>query len=71
MGLQFALLLSGAVLTETEFNIDGLGRFLVDRVNYLDYTAIQGAVVFIAILIATVALLIDILYAYLDPRVRL
>lgn len=71
MGLQFALLLSGAVLTETEFNIDGLGRFLVDRVNYLDYTAIQGAVVFIAILIAMVALLIDILYAYLDPRVRL
>ncbi len=71
MGLQFALLLSGAVLTETEFNIDGLGRFLVDRVNFLDYTAIQGAVVFIAILIAVVALLVDVLYAYLDPRVRL
>jgi peptide/nickel transport system permease protein len=71
MGLQFALLLSGAVLTETEFNIDGLGRFLVDRVSFLDYTAIQGAVVFIAILIAIVALFIDILYAYLDPRVRL
>jgi peptide/nickel transport system permease protein len=71
MGLQFALLLSGAVLTETEFNIDGLGRFLVDRVNFLDYTAIQGAVVFIAILIASATLLIDILYAYLDPRVRL
>ena len=71
MGLQFALLLSGAVLTETEFNIDGIGRYLVDRVSFLDYTAIQGAVVFIAILIATVALFIDILYAYLDPRVRL
>lgn len=71
MGLQFALLLSGAVLTETEFNIDGLGRFLVDRVNYLDYTAIQGAVVFIALIVASVALLIDLLYAYLDPRVRL
>jgi peptide/nickel transport system permease protein len=71
MGLQFALLLSGAILTETEFNIDGLGRYLVDRVNYLDYTAIQGTVVFLAIMISTVALLVDILYAYLDPRVRL
>jgi peptide/nickel transport system permease protein len=71
MGLQFALLLSGAILTETEFNIDGLGRYLVDRVNFLDYTAIQGTVVFLAILISTVALLVDVLYAYLDPRVRL
>jgi peptide/nickel transport system permease protein len=71
MGLQFALLLSGAILTETEFNIDGLGRYLVDRVNFLDYTAIQGTVVFLAIMISTVALLVDILYAYLDPRVRL
>ena len=71
MGLQFALLLSGAVLTETEFSIDGLGRYLVDRVAFEDYTAIQGAVVFIAILIAVVALLVDVAYAYLDPRVRL
>ena len=71
MGLQFALLLSGAILTETEFNIDGLGRYLVDRVAFLDYTAIQGAVVFLAIIISIVALLVDILYAYIDPRVRL
>lgn len=71
MGLQFALLLSGAILTETEFNINGLGRFLVDRVNYLDYTAIQGTVVFLAFMISIVALLVDVLYAYLDPRVRL
>ncbi len=71
MGLQFALLLSGAILTETEFNIDGLGRYLVDRVSFLDYTAIQGAVVFLAVLISLVALMIDVLYAYIDPRVRL
>jgi len=71
MGLQFALLLSGAILTETEFNIDGLGRYLVDRVSFLDYTAIQGAVVFLAIIISIVALLVDVLYAYIDPRVRL
>jgi len=71
MGLQFALLLSGAILTETEFNIDGLGRYLVDRVAFLDYTAIQGAVVFLAIVISIIALLVDVLYAYIDPRVRL
>ena len=71
MGLQFALLLSGAILTETEFNLDGLGRYLVDRVSFLDYTAIQGAVVFLAIIISMVALLVDVLYAYIDPRVRL
>ena len=71
MGLQFALLLSGAVLTETEFNIDGLGRYLVLKVYQLDYTAIQGAVVVIAVMISIVALLVDVLYAYIDPRVRL
>ncbi|MEM0118397.1 MAG: ABC transporter permease [Conexivisphaerales archaeon] len=70
MGLQFALLLSGAILTETEFNILGLGSYLVDRINFRDYTAIQGTVVFLAILISFVSLIVDILYAYLDPRVR-
>jgi peptide/nickel transport system permease protein len=71
IGLQFAILLSGAVLTETEFSIQGLGLYLVDRVNFRDYTAVQGTVVFLAVIITTVSLVIDILYAYLDPRVRL
>jgi peptide/nickel transport system permease protein len=71
MGLQFALLLSGAILTETEFNILGVGTYLVDRINFRDYTAVQGTVVFLAILISTVSLIVDVLYAYLDPRVRL
>lgn len=71
IGLQFAILLSGAVLTETEFNMLGLGTYLVDRINFRDYTAVQGTVVFLAIIISTVSLLVDILYAYLDPRIRL
>ena len=71
MGLQFAHLLSGAILTETEFNILGVGTYLVDRINFLDYTAVQGTVVFLALLISSVSLVVDILYAYLDPRVRL
>ena len=71
MGLQFALLISGAVLTETEFSLLGLGTYLVDRINFRDYTAVQGTVVFLALLISSVSLVVDILYAYLDPRVRL
>jgi len=71
IGLQFAILLSGAILTETEFSILGLGTYLVDRINFRDYTAVQGTVVFLALLITSVSLIVDILYAYLDPRVRL
>jgi peptide/nickel transport system permease protein len=71
MGLQFALLLSGAILTETEFSLLGLGTYLVDRINFRDYTAVQGTVVFLALLISSASLIVDILYAYLDPRVRL
>ena len=70
MGLQFAALLAGAVLTETTFSWPGLGRYLVDRISFRDYTAIQGVVVFFGILVAMVSLAIDIIYAYLDPRIR-
>ena len=71
MGLQFALLLGGAVLTETTFSWPGLGRYLVDRINFRDYTAIQGVVVVFGIFVAIVSLAVDLLYAYLDPRIRL
>jgi ABC-type dipeptide/oligopeptide/nickel transport system permease component len=70
MGLQFAVLLGGAILTERTFSWPGLGTYLVDRINFRDYTAIQGAVVFFAIIVAVVNLVVDILYAYLDPRIR-
>jgi peptide/nickel transport system permease protein len=71
MGLQFATLLGGAVLTETTFSWPGLGSYLVARINFRDYTAIQGTVVVFGILVSIVSLVIDILYAYLDPRIRL
>ena len=71
MGLQFAMLLGGAVLTETTFSWPGLGRYLVDRINFRDYTAIQGTVVVFGILVSIVSLVIDLLYAYFDPRIRL
>lgn len=71
MGLQFALLLGGAVLTETTFSWPGLGRYLIDRINFRDYTAIQGVVVVFGLFVSIVSLGIDLLYAYLDPRIRL
>jgi ABC-type dipeptide/oligopeptide/nickel transport system permease component len=71
MGLEFALLLGGAVLTETTFSWPGLGRYLVDRINFRDYTAIQGAVVVFGLFVSIVSLVVDLLYAYLDPRIRL
>ena len=69
-GMQFELMLDGAVLTETTFNWPGMGLFLVDRITDRDFPAIQGTVVFIALFVATVSLIVDIIYARIDPRVR-
>ncbi|MDH5771153.1 MAG: ABC transporter permease, partial [Candidatus Bathyarchaeota archaeon] len=71
MGLQFAMLLGGAILTETTFSWPGLGRYIVQRINFRDYTAIQGAVVMFGVFVTLVSLVVDLLYAYLDPRIRL
>jgi peptide/nickel transport system permease protein len=71
MGLQFAILLGGAVLTETTFSWPGLGRYIVTRINFRDYTAIQGAVVVFGLFVVLVSLVVDLLYAYFDPRIRL
>lgn len=70
MGLQFALLMAGAVLTETTFSWPGMGSFLVESVRYRDYFAIQGTVIFFAFLVAGISLFVDIVYAFIDPRVR-
>jgi peptide/nickel transport system permease protein len=71
MGLQFSMLLGGAVLTETTFSWPGLGKYIVDRINFRDYTAIQGAVVMFGLFVTLVSLIVDVLCAYLDPRIRL
>jgi len=71
VGLQFGRLLGGAVLTETIFNLPGLGRLLIDSVHSRDYPVIQGCVLFIAFFFVFANLAVDILYAFLDPRVSL
>jgi len=70
MGLEFAGLLGGAILTETTFAWNGIGTYIVTAISDRDYIAIQGSVVFFGILVALVSLVVDILYAYLDPRIR-
>jgi peptide/nickel transport system permease protein len=71
IGLQFGSLLGGAVLTETVFGLPGVGSFLVDSIFSRDYPIVQGFTLVIAMMFVFVNLLVDISYAYLDPRVRL
>ncbi|MFX0062656.1 MAG: ABC transporter permease [Candidatus Hermodarchaeota archaeon] len=70
IGLLIAILLAGAVLTETTFNIPGLGRYLFDAIQYRDFPAVQGCVVLFAIVVGVISLFSDVLYAILDPRIR-
>jgi peptide/nickel transport system permease protein len=70
IGLQAALLLSGAVLTETTFSWPGIGRALIDFLNSRDYVMVQGIVTVFALIVVAVSLLIDIVTALIDPRVR-
>jgi len=70
MGLEFAVLLSGAVLTEQTFNWPGIGSELVRYLNNRDYVAVQGIIVFTGIVVVIVSLMIDILNAWVDPRIR-
>jgi peptide/nickel transport system permease protein len=64
-------LLGGAVLTETVFNLSGVGRILYDAITARDYGIVQAFTVVIAIFFVILNLLVDISYAYLDPRIRL
>ena len=70
IGLSFATLVGGAVVTETVFNIPGIGKLIVNSVLRRDYEVIQGTVLMIAAAYVFINLIVDILYAYIDPRVR-
>jgi len=71
IGLNFGLLLGGAVLTETIFSWPGLGRYVVDSLLARDYPAVQGCILFFAVIMVVVNLAVDVLYFYLDPRLRI
>lgn len=69
-GLQFGSLLSGAILTETVFAVPGVGQLMIRAIMARDYPMVQGGVLFVAIAFSIVNLLVDLLYAYIDPRIK-
>ncbi|MCB9451601.1 MAG: ABC transporter permease [Anaerolineaceae bacterium] len=71
IGLSFGALVSGAVLTETVFGLSGIGRILFDGISARDYTLVQGITIVTAVSFVVINLIVDILYGYLDPRIRL
>jgi peptide/nickel transport system permease protein len=71
MGLQLGALISGAVVTETVFQIAGFGRLTIEAVNQRDYTLIQGVVLVAAVGYVVANLLVDVVYSLLNPRIRI
>jgi peptide/nickel transport system permease protein len=70
LGVQFGVLLGGTVVIEVIFGLPGVGRLVIDAISARDYPVLQGTVLFIATLFALMNLLVDVTYAYLDPRIR-
>jgi len=71
IGLSLGSLLGGAVLTETIFNFAGMGRLLFDAIQARDYTIVQSVTLVVAVVFVLVNLIVDLSYAFLDPRIRL
>jgi dipeptide transport system permease protein len=70
IGLQVGLLLTGAILTETIFSWPGIGKWMIDAIGHRDYTVVQGGLLLIAIIVMLVNLIVDVLYALINPRIR-
>ena len=70
VGLQFGVVLTGAVITETIFAWPGIGRLLIQSISFRDYPLVQGCVLMISIAYVGVNLLTDLVYGVLDPRIR-
>jgi peptide/nickel transport system permease protein len=70
IGIETAILFGGLIVTETVFNIPGVARFLVEAIRWRDYPMVQNLVMFIAVVVVTVNLLVDLAYMLVDPRIR-
>ncbi|EDL65147.1 ABC transporter permease [Bacillus sp. SG-1] len=70
IGLQMGLLLGGAILTETIFGWPGIGRYIFDAISYRDYPVIQSGILVVAAIFVTINLIVDLLYAAVDPRIK-
>ena len=70
IGLQFGTLLGGAILTETVFAWPGMGRLIVDSIQARDYPMIQGSILIFGLMYVLINIMVDLLYAFVDPRIR-
>jgi peptide/nickel transport system permease protein len=70
IGVELLVLFGGLVVTETVFTVPGIGRFLVDAITHRDYPSIQAVIFVFAVFVVLINLLVDIVYAFLDPRIR-
>lgn len=70
-GIQICGLLAGSVLVESVFSLPGIGKYVVDSINYKDYPAVQGTVLFIGFNCVVINLIIDIIYCFIDPRIKI
>jgi len=70
VGLQLGAVLTGTIITETIFAWPGIGRLLIQAISFRDYPLVQGCILFIAVIYVTMNLLVDLAYAWLDPRIR-
>ncbi len=70
VGLQFGMLLGGSILTETIFSIPGIGKLMVDSIKTRNYPVVQGGVLILAVVFSFVYLAVDLLYAFVDPRIK-
>jgi peptide/nickel transport system permease protein len=70
IGIEFAFMIGGLVVTETVFNLPGVARYLVDAILWRDYPVVQNLVMFMAIVVLIANLTVDLLYGWLDPRIR-
>jgi len=70
IGLEFAFLIGGLVVTEQVFNLNGIGMLFVESISHRDYTMTQALVLLVSFAFIFMNLLVDLLYAYLDPRIR-
>ena len=71
LGLQLGAVLTGSIITETIFSWPGVGRLLIQSINFRDYPMVQGCILLIAITYVTMNLLTDVVYGWLDPRIRI
>jgi peptide/nickel transport system permease protein len=70
IGLQLGAVLTGTIITETIFSWPGVGRLLIQAISFRDYPLVQGCILFIAVTYVTMNLLVDLVYGFLDPRIR-